>query len=135
MGDLDYKTHKILISMFIRAWHPKLIELLVWNTIRYSKNTITCASRDTKIYPGDSGIHMTNPLRAFDKRSRDYPDPEAIAADINAHFIYDSTRPHFKVCVYHDTGQGYHFHLQVHDNTIYRVSLHENPIRNAKRLC
>ena len=120
MGTLDYKNHKVLISMLTKAWHPKLTELLIWNTIRYSKNTITSSYRDHKIHLKDSGIHMTNPLRAFDKRSKDYPDPEAIAADINAHFIYDPARPHYQVCVYHDTGQGYHFHLQVHDRTVYR---------------
>ena len=120
MGTLDYKNHKVLISMLTKAWHPKLIELLVWLTIRYSKNIITSAYREREIHDKDSGIHGTDPLRAVDKRSRDYPDPEAIAADINAHFIYDPIRPHYQVCVYHNTGQGYHFHLQVHDRTVYR---------------
>ena len=120
MGTLNYKTHKVLIAMFTRAWHPKLLEVLVWLTVRYSKNTITSAYRDHKIHSKDSGIHMTDPLRAFDKRSKDYPDPDAIASDINAVWQYDPNRPHLQVCVYHNTGQGAHFHLQVHPNTIYR---------------
>jgi len=120
MGTLQYKTHKVLIAMFTRAWHPKLLEVLVWLTVRYSTNTITSAYRDHKIHSKDSGIHMTNPLRAFDKRSKEYPDPEAIAADINAVWQYDPNRPHLQVCVYHDTGQGAHFHLQIHPNTVYK---------------
>ena len=123
MGTLNYKTHKVLIAMFTRAWHPKLLEVLVWLTVRYSKNTITSAYRDHKIHSKDSGIHMTDPLRAFDKRSKDYPDPEAIAADINSVWQYDLNRPHLQVCVYHTIDNDpnrFHFHLQVHDNTIYR---------------
>ena len=85
MGTLNYKTHKVLIAMFKRAWHPKLLEVLVWLTVRYSTNTITSAYRDHKIHDKDSGIHGTDPLRAIDKRSKDYPDPDAIAADINAY--------------------------------------------------
>lgn len=110
--------------MFKRAWHPMLLEVFVWLTVRYSTNTITSAYRDHKIHPKDSGIHMTDPLRAIDKRSRDYPDPDAIAADINSVWQYDPNRPHLQVCVYHDTGFGPHFHIQVHStNTVYRQNL------------
>ena len=120
MSALYYKNHKVLVGMFKRAWHPKLIELLTWLTVRHSKITLTSASRDKPIHSNDSGIHMTDPLRAFDLRSRDFPDPKRIEADINANFVYDPQRPYLQVCVYHDTGFGHHFHCQVHNRTYYR---------------
>lgn len=108
--------------MFKRAWHPKLIELFLWLTVRYSKITITCAARDKPIHKHDSKIHMTDPLRAFDLRSKNFVAPMKIEADINANFIYDPNRPHFDVCQYKNIGKGWHFHCQVHDNTQYRAN-------------
>ena len=120
MSCIGYKSHKVLIGTLTYAWHPKLIEVLLWLTVRYSTIILTSAYRLKKIHPKDSGIHGTVPLRAFDLRSAVFPDPQKIADDINAHFVYDPERPELKVCVYHDTGQGRHFHIQVHQRTDYR---------------
>ena len=120
MSAIGYKSHRVLIGTLSHGWHPKLIEVLLWLTVRYSTIIFTSTYRPKKIHATDSGIHCTIPLRAFDFRSAVYPNPQDIADDINAHFIYDPKRPDLKVCVYHDTGFGYHFHIQVHDRTDYK---------------
>ena len=120
MSCLGYKSHHVMIGILSHAWHPKLIEVLLWIKVRYSEVIITSAFRSSKIHPKDSGIHRTIPLRAFDMRSNVFDDPQAIADDINNAFLYDPDRPHLKVAIYHDTGSGPHFHIQCHDHTIYR---------------
>ena len=127
MSCLGYKSHHVLIGILTHQWHPKLIEVLLWVKVRYdtSKVTITSAYRSHKIHDKDSGIHITIPLRAFDIRSSVFDDPQAIADDINDAFIYDPDRPDMKVAIYHDSGSGLHFHIQVHDHTIYRKILTE----------
>lgn len=117
MSQLGYANHKILRGMFKKPWHDQLTEVLIWLTIRYSSITLTSTFRSKKIHSQDSGIHSTNPLRAFDIRSRDFLFPQRIAKDINDYWIYDPNRDWLNVCVYHNTGHGWHFHLQVHDNT------------------
>ena len=121
MSAIGYKNHKVLIGILTNAWHPKLLEVLLWLTVRYSTIIFTSAYRPHKIHSDDSGIHSTIPLRAFDLRSRVFSDPQKIADDINAHFIYDPARPNLNLNVYHDTGQGHHFHIQVHPRTDYRT--------------
>ena len=79
---------------------------------------VTSDFRSKPIHDNDPGIHGTNPLRAIDLRSWTMRNPEIIAEKINKAWIYDPKRPEYKVCVYHNIGQGYHFHLQVHDNTV-----------------
>ena len=122
MSALGYKSHHVFIGILTHQWHPKLIEILLWLTVRYSSYllTITSAFRTAKITHTDSGIHSTIPLRAFDIRSNMFDDPQAIADDINDAFLYDPDRPDLKVAIYHDTGSGPHLHIQCHDNTIYR---------------
>jgi len=120
MSCLGYKSHHVLIGILTHQWHSKLIEVLLWIKVRYSEVIITSGYRSSKIHPKDSGIHCTIPLRAFDMRSNVFDDPQAIADDINNAFIYDPDRPLLEVVVYHDTGNGLHFHIQVHDHTIYR---------------
>lgn len=120
MSAIGYKSHKVLIGTLTHAWHPKLIELLLWLTVRESHITITSAYRADKIHPHDSGIHATIPLRAIDLRSRDFEDPVKVQGDINQHCVYDKDRPWLNVCVYHNTGMGWHFHCQVHDNSVVR---------------
>ena len=114
---LGYCNHHILNQIFEVAWHPNLRAFLDCIIVRHSKVTITSAHRKAPIHPSDSRIHMTNPLRAFDLRSRDFPDPVAVQNDLNSIWIYDPARPWLNVVVYHNTGFGWHFHCQVHDNT------------------
>jgi len=113
MSSIGYKSHKVLVGSLTHGWHCKLIEVLLWLTVRHSVLTLTSAYRLKKIHPNDSGIHCTIPLRAFDLRSRDFEDPIKIRDDINKHWIYDPNRPWLSVCVYHNIGNGFHFHIQV----------------------
>ena len=119
MSSIGYKNHKVLKGMFEVAWHPFLIEVLLWMAVRYSKITLTSAHRNYMVHSKDSGIHMTDPLRAFDIDSDDFDNAKAIENDINAHFIYDPQRPKIKVAIYHDVGLGMHIHIQVHDRSKY----------------
>ena len=61
----------------------------------------------------------TDPLTInfVDLRSWIYTEPEALAKDINNKWAYDPKRPMMDVCVFHDSGEGEHFHIQVHPNT------------------
>jgi hypothetical protein len=120
MSCLSYSNHHVLLGILEKPWHKNLMEFLLCISVRYSKVTITSAYRSKKIHPGDSGIHMTVPLRAFDLRSRDFADPVSVQNDLNRIWIYDPERPWLNTVVYHNTGFGWHFHCQVHDNTIRR---------------
>lgn len=130
---IGYKNHKILSRMFHVPWHPKLIELLIWLTFGLHTDhghrlVVTSSWRPTKIHDGDSGIHMTRPLRAFDLRSHNLIDgeyisifgksPEDIANTINTCWQYDPDRPWMQVALFHDTGLGWHYHCQVHPHTL-----------------
>lgn len=69
---------------------------------------------------GDNGVHGTLPLRALDERCRYKPLGDMIGDFLNDRWIYDPSRPGFKVCLCHNTGRGLHLHYQVHPNTIRR---------------
>ena len=120
-NQIGYVSEIILWNMLRRPWHPKLSNLLHWTVERHGDIIITSAARDKKIHKNDSGIHMQDPQRAFDIRSRNWRNPERIKADINANWIYDPKRLHFEVCLYHTINNDpkrYHFHLQVCDRTM-----------------
>ena len=129
------KTHRVLISLLEHAYHPTLVELVVWFLARYSDTCITSGSRE-----GDKGVHGTLPCRAMDMRSRMLENAQAVADDINANWAYDPDRPEKLCCVYHavcpkckesnlaprvaacrrcgaDITNHWHLHLQVHFNT------------------
>ena len=108
---IGFKSHRVLIGTLTHAWHPKLLELFLWLTVRHSHITLTSAFRE------GAGVHGTIPLRAFDLRSRDFEDPVKVCEDINKYWVYDPKRPKFKVCIYHNVGRGWHFHIQCHPNT------------------
>jgi len=65
-------------------------------------------------------LHGTQPVRALDCRFWDYESDSfayKIATWINRTWIYDPNRPDKNVAKVHDSGQGIHFHIQVHPNT------------------
>ena len=114
---IRYSSDRIFTNCHVVPWHPNLIKIAYW-LIDISEEVIfTSGYRDKRIYDKDSGIHTTNPLRAFDIRSYIYNSPKNIENRINSIWTYDPQRPHIKVAVYHDTGLGVHFHIQVHNNT------------------
>lgn len=114
---IQIKNTEVLKSMLVYPAHPKLIELLQWVSCRYSKVVFT-GMYECRDYPS---THSTLPfVRAMDIRSSIYPDPKAVEADINEHWLYDPDRPWMQCALFHNSGRGWHFHLQVHDNTIQR---------------
>lgn len=114
MHTLTIKDHKVLKGLMLVPFHLKMIALLTWIYVRYSKVVITSAYRK-----GDSGVHGTIPCRGIDIRSWVYDDPQKIIDDINAHWIYDDKRPEKKCAILHDSGQGEHVHLQCSNRTKY----------------
>ncbi len=114
---LEFDNYHILERALSVAWHPNLIKVNMCIIHRYSNTVVTSTYRPHKIHPSDSMIHCTIPLRADDMRSKVFEDPVAVRDDINRIWIYDLKRSWLNVCVYHNTGFGWHFHIQVHDNT------------------
>ena len=119
MSCLGFKNIKVLKGMLNVAWHPTLTQLLAWLMVRYSasKILITCGYEER----GRFSVHSVVPLRGFDLRSTLFDDPASIEKDVNDHWIYDPARPEKRVCLYHNVGQGWHFHFQVHDNTSLKI--------------
>jgi len=115
---IKIKNLEVLESLLIHAFHPNLIELLNWFCTRYSDVVFT-GGYEERDYPS---VHSTIPVRGEDMRSKIYEDPQAVADDVNAHWIYDTDRPQMLCAIYHDTGRGLHIHLQCSKNTIYRRS-------------
>ena len=119
MTSLTFVSREIQDAFFAVPIHPIMLDMLAWVDEQWAL-PITSAYRPNKIHKADTGIHSTNPLRAIDLRSKDIKHPLYIEAEICATWIYDPTRPALRTCVYHDTGRGPHFHIQVHANTYRR---------------
>jgi hypothetical protein len=66
---------------------------------------------------GDSGVHGQLPLRGLDLRCHNETLGKAVAKYINSHWSYDESRLEKRCCIFHNAGQGWHLHLQVHPNT------------------
>ena len=118
MIKIEYKDKQVFHSCNAVVWHPILIDVVIWIVELYNDYekpfVITEGSRKP-LHPND--LHGVIKLRAIDARSWVIRTPDIIAADINRNWIYDPKRPSKTVCVYHDTGSGDHFHIQVHPNT------------------
>jgi hypothetical protein len=65
----------------------------------------------------DPGVHGCLPLRGIDIRCLDDEEGANLESMVNSRWKYDPSRPHLKVCMYHDVGRGKHIHLQVHPYT------------------
>lgn len=116
--NIAFKNNELFRSFCTIPRHPNLIEVLLWvSHLKKMEIVVTSDFREKPIHDNDPGIHGTNPLRAIDLRSWIIRNPELVAEKINKAWIYDPNRLKFKVCVYHDIGQGHHFHLQVCNNT------------------
>jgi hypothetical protein len=66
---------------------------------------------------GDNGVHGQLPLRGIDLRCHNEKLGKAVEEHVNSTWVYDLNRPEMKCCVFHNAGQGWHLHLQVHPNT------------------
>jgi len=93
--------------------HPILRAVLRWTGARFGFLFIV-----TSLYRiGDSGVHGTLPLRAIDLRCHSKRLGMLIVELINEHWKYDPKRSGMEVAMFHNTGTGWHLHIQVHPNT------------------
>ncbi len=115
---IAFKNNELFRSFCTIPRHPILIDVLIWvSQLKKMEMIVTSDFRDKRIHANDPAIHGTNPLRAIDLRSWTMRNPDLTKDKINSVWVYDPSRPKLQVCVYHDIGKGYHFHLQVCDNT------------------
>ena len=116
MIKIQYKDKQVFHSCNAVIWHPILVDVVIWIEELFSDYEkpliITEGYRERK-----NDVHGAIPLRGVDIRSWIFRVPEPIAIDINRNWVYDPRRPKLMVCIYHDTGSGIHFHIQVHPNT------------------
>ena len=117
MGDIQFKNHEIAHNFCDVRIHPILTDVLLWIVDLTGEAFITSARRYKALYQKDSGIHLTDPLRAVDLRYYIYDNPSMLADTINKNWQYDNRRKALKCAVLHNTGRGMHFHMQVHDRT------------------
>ena len=112
------KDRTVLNSLLDVSFDPILMRIIWWIDESWPDLlTITCGYRR-----GDIGsVHATIPCRGIDIRSWVYKDPWKVARRINKEWIYDPERPEKKVCKLHDSGSGYHMHIQSHANTRRRL--------------
>lgn len=135
----ECKDMNILAVSLEKPWHPMLVKLYLWELTRYGSERImvTCAWEERDY----SSVHSVIPLRGFDLRERLFKRPEEILEDINKFWSYDHKRPEMKVAILHarcdkckfltelpkrdtcpncgaDIKYLWHFHNQVHDNTV-----------------
>ena len=109
---IHIKDEDVLLELLEHEFHPKIGDVLRWIESLYpGRITITSGFR-----PG-VGVHGTDPCRGVDLRSSGFVDPQKVCDQINQAWEYDRTRPDMNVCVFHNTGKGWHFHIQVHSNT------------------
>lgn len=122
MMGIIIKDINVLLSLLYAKYDPKLIRLMIWWEKAFENMTITEGYRPQK-HPND--LHGVIPVRATDLRSWIYSNPEWVRAKCNNIWEYDPNRPEKEVCVYHDSGSGKHFHIQVHPNTHKRYGTEE----------
>jgi len=117
-GTIEIKDANVLEGLMAKKFDPALIPVIVWVAVTFGL-VITESYRD-KRHAND--VHGTDPVRAVDLRTRCYDGDGAyrIMDEINNRWIYDPGRPDKKVAMIHDVGQGLHFHIQVHPNTVRR---------------
>ena len=115
-GEIRIKNPAVLDAVLEKWCDPKLSGVLLY--VGAAHGMVITESYRPKTHAND--VHGTDPYRGTDIRSRCYPDPQAVADDINRRYVYDPERPAKKVAVLHDSGQGEHIHLQTHPRTARR---------------
>ena len=92
--------------------NPLLREITLAVEERFGEKTITSLYRI-----GDKGVHGTLPLCGLDLRCPSQGHGQEVEKWVNANWIYDPSRPEKKCCIFHNVGNGWHLHLQVHSKT------------------
>lgn len=115
-GEIHVKNSTVLHGMLTYYFHPMLCNIIDF-IVRYYGIVFTESYRPQR-HPND--LHGTHPVRAVDLRQWCYPTgvAEKIRDDVNSEWIYDPTRQNKKVAIIHDSGEGIHFHIQVHPRTV-----------------
>lgn len=103
MHRLDYKQLEMLDTILIKVLEDVEEE--------FGPQTIT------SLYRKGRGIHSTIPLRAIDLRCYNEDMGNLISGWINNRWTYDAERPSYQVAIYHNSGQGWHLHLQTYART------------------
>ena len=114
MCEIRVKDPMVLSTLMLKSFDRRLVAVICWWIDNFGRITITEGWRKKK-HPND--LHGEDPVRAIDARSWEFKNAEQMAKKCNEVWAYDPARPQMEVCVYHDTGQGIHFHIQVHPNT------------------
>lgn len=114
---IQVKNAKVLAALLKWFYHHKLITLVLWVLVRWQHLFITEGFRPAT---HDDDLHATKPVRAMDARSRIYHNPRAVKKDVDDNWCYDPERPEMSCCVYHRKRLAWHFHFQVHPNTVYK---------------
>jgi len=110
---ISVKDKSVLASLLMVEYDETLIDILMWLIDEYPERVVfTCGHRAS-----DKGIHGTIPCRAVDLRSWTFRSPDRAANYINMVWEYDPKRPEMTVALFHDSGEGPHFHIQSHPNT------------------
>ena len=118
-GEIVIKDPQVLVGLMERRFSPLLITIISQVAKDYGL-TITESYREPR-HSGD--VHSTQPVRAVDLRSWDYPPGVAgrITNEINSRWSYDPARPEMLVAQIHEVkGGGLPCHIQVHPNTVRR---------------
>jgi hypothetical protein len=114
-GDIILKDINILRGLMERRFHPLLVNIILDVAGKFGI-VMTESYRESR-HKGD--VHSTSPVRAIDLRTWCYPNHKAVKIKdwINYNWIYDESRDNYKVAIIHDSGNGFHFHIQVHPKT------------------
>ena len=118
-GKIEIKDINVLRGLMEHTFHHVLIDVQCYIAEKYG--ILITESYRPKRHKND--VHGTNPVRANDNRLWCYA-PENLAyeiqQDVNNKWCYDPERPRKQVVIIHDTGNGIHFHVQVHPGTVLR---------------
>jgi hypothetical protein len=116
-GVIEIKNTEVFRGLLDYPVDSKLSKVILWIVENFGL-VITETYRN-KRHPND--LHGEIPIRAFDIRAWCYNGgferARSIERQINEEWVYDAGRPDMKVARLHDSGQGVHFHIQVHPLT------------------
>jgi hypothetical protein len=116
VGAVERWWFMVLVKDFVVLnLHPMLVDIIEMVEDEFGPGLYTSVYR-----AGDAGVHGQMPVRGIDRRCRNAASGLSVANWVAAGWIYDPARPEMVCCIFHDTGQGWHLHFQVHPNTVRR---------------
>ena len=117
MGEIIMVKDTNVLSEFIdHDYHPILSDLIkwwieIWGMVRFTGMW----------HRSPSGIHVLGRAADIDVDTYNEARRQKMANTTNAVWEYDPKRPgKYQCCVYGDKDHLDHFHLQVHNNTIFK---------------